>query len=423
MRRFSPIPAALALVIVMAMAALLYCPEAFAQETQKAKAKWNFLIFLNGANNLYPYGPLTINQLKKIGSTDDVNIIILRGFMRKPSQKLLVKKGGVEVLETIERVDMGDYKELVKFVKWVHENYPAEHYILDIWNHGLGWKKKHGPATKGISTDDVTGNYITTAQLGEAMRAIRNVIGKNLDILAMDACNMQMAENIYELAGSVDYSVASEEIEPGTGWPYDKVAEPIVTNPRISPAQYAQAIVAVHKESYVNNKEEVTTISAVDISRFGAVFEKIEALSKELGARLGEPAVIAAVKKAAESVQKFDEGENIDLVHFCQLLNANIRDEKINRPADELINLVAAAPNRFVIANGTTGEAMKNAAGIAIYLPKAQIDPEYSKIIGFGKTSWAAFAAAYALTNPPAPPKPPAAAETPAAGEQNGGNE
>jgi len=380
--------------------------QAFAQEMTKAKAKWNFLIFLNGANNLYPYGPITINQLKKVGSNGDVNILILRGFMHQPSQKILIKKGSAEVLETIERVDMGDYKEMVKFVKWAHENYPAEHYFLDIWNHGMGWKKKHGVATKGISCDDVTGNYITTKQLGEATRAIRNIIGHNLDILAMDACNMQMAENIYELSGSVDYSVASEEIEPGTGWPYDKVAEAVVGNPSISASQFAKAIVEVHKQSYINNKEEVTTISAIDISKFGGVFEKIEALSKELGARIGDPAVITAIKKSAEMVQKFDEGENIDLVHFCQLLNSNVRDEKINRAAEELVNLAVAAQNRLVIANGTTGDAMKNAAGIAIYLPKKQLDPEYKTIINFGQTGWAAFVEAYALTTT-APAKTP----------------
>jgi len=410
------------IVIVVLIAFIMFSSAAaFAQQTivPKAKAKWTFLVFMNDVNNLYPYGPLTIKQLKKVGTTDDVNFIILRGFFSKtrPSQKILVKKGEVEVLETPGKVDMGDYKEMVKFVKWAHENFPAEHYLLDIWNHGAGWKKR-GERTKGISYDDNTGNHISTAQLGESMKMIKNIIGHELDILAMDACLMQMAEVHHELAGSVKFVLAAEEIEPGTGWPYDMVAEAVTGRPDMAPADFAKAAVAAHLKFYLKIKDSETTISAVDNMRYHLVHAKIEALASALLEKIGDTAVIEALKKVATNVQIFDDGDNCDLAHFCKLVNENITDEKINNAAREVIDILVSSASRVVIANATTGKIEENASGMAIYFPRNPMDPEYKKIIAFGKTAWANFVEAYCSargTFVPATPVTPTATVTPAA--------
>ncbi len=39
----------------------------------------------------------------------------------------------------------GDPAILTAFVSWVIENYPAEHYALDLWNHGSGWRATAEP--------------------------------------------------------------------------------------------------------------------------------------------------------------------------------------------------------------------------------------------------------------------------------------
>lgn len=416
----------LIVIAVLVIAILFSSATAFAQTVvPKAKAKWTFLVFMNDVNNLYPYGPLTIKQLKKVGTTDDVNFVILRGFFSKnrPSQKLLVKKGEVEVIETPGKVDMGDYKEMVKFVKWAHENFPADHYLLDIWNHGAGWKKK-GEHTKGISYDDNTGNHITTAQLGESMRMIRSIIGHELDILAMDACLMQMAEVHHELGGSVKYVLAAEEIEPGTGWPYDMVAESLTSRPDMSPADFAKAAVDSHLKYYLKMKDSETTLSAVDNMRYHLVHAKIEALASALLEKISDTKVIEALKKVATGVQIFDDGDNCDLAHFCKLLNENITDEKINNAAREVIETLVSSPAKIVIANANTGKVEENAAGMAIYFPRNPMDPEYKTIIAFGKTAWANFVEAYCAARgnftpvpPPAKPSASDAAGTPAPAE------
>ncbi|HNY10248.1 MAG TPA: clostripain-related cysteine peptidase, partial [Candidatus Wallbacteria bacterium] len=210
-----------ALIVVVLLSNVVFA-AGHANES-KAKAQWNFIVFLNGVNNLDTYGDKDVAEMKKIGSSADVNILVLQGHMSKPFQTLLIKKGSVEVINSGNTVDMGDYKELVKFVKWANDTYPAEHYLVDIWNHGAGWKNRDKKVFKGISYDDHSNNHMTTPQLGEAMKQIKAVIGHNVDVLGMDACLMQMMEVGYEVKDSVDFIAASEETEPGNGWPYDLV--------------------------------------------------------------------------------------------------------------------------------------------------------------------------------------------------------
>ena len=107
------------LVLLVALVAI--CMVAGSVFAAESKAKWTFMVFLNGDNNLDTFGDKDMVEMKKIGSSADVNIVVLQDHVSKPAQKLYVKKGGVDVLETIGKIDTGDYKEMVKFVKWASE--------------------------------------------------------------------------------------------------------------------------------------------------------------------------------------------------------------------------------------------------------------------------------------------------------------
>ncbi len=383
------------LVVLVAM--ILSMNAAFAQsEDTKAKAKWTFIVFLNGDNDLDPFGEKDLTEMKKVGSTPDVNIVVLQDRFKKPARKLIVNKGAVQVLEEVGEIDMGDYKELVKCVKWAHEKYPAEKYLVDIWNHGAGWKKSRAKQVfKGISYDDQSGNHITTPQLGEAMKQIKGVIGHNVDVLGMDACLMQMMEVGYEVRDAVNYIAASEETEPGNGWPYDLILGPLVKNPGMSASELAVLTVQAYKQGYSSNKNENTTQSAVDCSKFDAVCAKLDNFANAMLAKLSDAKVKAGLKKAASAVQVYAYDDNCDLGHFCQLVNANVKDDAINKAASELLAVLVSVPSKLVLANSITGPGgVKDSTGLAIYLPKSSVAPNY-KTIMLGKTAWANFINAF----------------------------
>ena len=174
--------------------------NAFADPSAQPK-EWTFLIYLNGNNNLDSFGKMNINQMEKIGSTAKVNIVVQWASLENgKTKRLYITKDSdtttvtSKIVEEMGQVDMGDYHSVINFVKWGAENYPAQHYFVDIWDHGSGWHFKPGETMKDISWDETTGNHITTEQLATALSESSKIIGHKIDIYGSDACLMAMVE-------------------------------------------------------------------------------------------------------------------------------------------------------------------------------------------------------------------------------------
>src|SRR4029079_1837579 len=128
--------------------------------------QWTFLIYLNGNNSLDEFGPMNLNQAETVGSTDQINIVVQWASESAGTVKrLLVKKDNdpkkvtSPIIQDMGKVDMGDYNSLVDFVKWGAANFPAQHYFIDVWDHGSGWHSKmRSEITRDISIDETTGN-------------------------------------------------------------------------------------------------------------------------------------------------------------------------------------------------------------------------------------------------------------------------
>ncbi len=325
-----------------------------------AKKEWTIMVFLNADNNLDPYGVEDMKEMAKIGSSDFANIVVLIDREKGPASLNYIEKGKITLLKEMGEIDMGDYNVLVDFVKNTAAAYPANHYAVIVWNHGSGWKDGNGAIIKGISYDDESGNHITTNQLTTACRQIKAALGKNLDIFAFDACLMQMAEVAHAMPG-VDYIVASEEVEPGAGWPYDGVLSGLTKTS--TPAQFAAHIVKAYAASYNGGSQgsSSTTQSALEMKNYGAFKDAIDGFAK--AAMAGNYAT--QFKDALNKVQKFYYRTNIDLPHFVELLKVSINDVGFQTACDKLL----AASAKLIIANGLSGYSTKNAKGLAIYFP------------------------------------------------------
>jgi len=154
---------------------------------------WTVAVFLNADNNLDPFGVEDQEEMSRVGSNANLNIVTLIDRERGPAQINYIEKNNIVKIKDMGELDMGNYNEFVKFARFIKENYPAKHYSFSIWNHGSGWKNKNVNAIfRGISYDDSSNNHITNAQLTNATAEIAKVLGQKIDILNMDACLMQM---------------------------------------------------------------------------------------------------------------------------------------------------------------------------------------------------------------------------------------
>jgi hypothetical protein len=62
-----------------------------------AVKEWNFLVFLNGKNNLDRFGADNINQMETVGSSKDLNILVQWASNRNgDTRRLLVRKDADE---------------------------------------------------------------------------------------------------------------------------------------------------------------------------------------------------------------------------------------------------------------------------------------------------------------------------------------
>lgn len=276
------------------------------------RSKWTVLVFLNAANDLYLYSDPNVNQMERVADNPDLRFVLQwkqsRSIFQDSSftgtRRYLVKPDATPsvVSELIQDmgpdVDMGDPQVLNDFITWGQTNYPADHYVLVLWNHGSGWKRgdDDGPPVRAFSFDDETGSSIDTWEIPAAMA------GKKVDIVAWDTSLMQMLEVAYELRTYVDYIAGSEESPPGEGYPYDLVFKPFRDNPSASPAALSKGFVDGMLAYTPYNTRKITQ-SVIDTSKLDEVATALSDLGTSLIAN--NAAVATAVKSARANAQSY----------------------------------------------------------------------------------------------------------------------
>ncbi len=368
----------------------------------KAIKDWTVLVFLNADNDLDRYGVTDVNEMEKVGSTDRMNVVVLLDRQYGVARKLYITKDSDEnnitsqVVEELGDYDMGSYKNLVDFVAWGVKNYPAKHYVVDIWNHGSGWWKNRAITIKGISYDDQSGNHITVPQLGEAMASIYQILGKRLDILAMDACLMQMAEVCYEFKDYVRFCSASEDSEPCDGYTYDDFLGALAKDPSMD----ASVLVKVMAQSYTAHyaaKNESCTQSVLDLTQLDSFIAKLNQLCAKLNGLMPDKTVVAAIRNQVRvNAQAFYLKTNIDLGHFLTLVQNNVKNVEVQALAAEALALYGAGQNPLISGNYINGASMKNATGLAIHFHSTMIPGKDYETNKFAReTNWLPFLKTY----------------------------
>jgi hypothetical protein len=326
----------------------------------------------------------------------------------------------------LPETNTGDARTLEEFVLWGVNEYPANRYLLVLWNHGSGWNDENiyeitraarvaadfvtptdsrGIATQGGArkaifrntivampeTADFTGDrgilYDDTAKdfldNNELKTVLANVAtkrsGARLDILGMDACLMSMVEVAYQVRNSCAVGVGSEETEPMDGWPYHTILAELAKKPAMTPAQLAKTIVQKYIASYDRGYfSENATQSALDLSRIEPVAQAVDRLAAALLAQIGDPAILMAVDDAQVTSQKFrQEKDYVDLVDFCRKLKARTQAKApiIAAAAGEIVSLLKPGQNRPLLTARAVGSEVQRAAGLSIFFPPKGCDP------------------------------------------------
>ncbi len=373
--------------VVFALTIFSLTATAKVQSLPLPEKEWTFLLFLNGHNNLSSFGHMNIKDMEKSGSTDQVNMVVEWGKSDDvKTHRFLVEKStdpskvSSPMLMSRPNVDMGDYKNLVDFVKWGAENFPAKHYFVAVWNHGSGWHFQdmaHGKLAatdmtklsspihiNDISYDDNSGHHITTEQLGVAMSDIKTILGRNVDIYGSDACLMQMIEVASEMKDSVNYFVGSQDLEPGAGWPYAPFIQKWTATPTMTPAEVSVLLSKEYLKSYskggVYGQDDVT-FSAMDVTKLDALNASTTALVTHLKSM--DAASLKKVKVAAAASQDFYYSDYKDLGDFLK------RIEALQINADQVLISQVKSDLAAVVLSTDNSSSFAGATGLSIWMP------------------------------------------------------
>jgi hypothetical protein len=258
--------------------------------TPAPKAKWTVLVYLNAANDLFSFSGPNVDQMERAAGNPQVRMIV----QWKQSQRLfpqasfdgtrryLVKPNGSsgvqsQVIQDLgSSVDMGSAQSLHDFVLWGKTYFPADRYVLVLWNHGNGWRRKlKKPDGRAFSYDDDTHNAIQIWQLPKALQ------DQKIDIIAWDCSLMQMSEVAYEVRANAKYVVGSEESPPAAGFPYDVALSKFRDTPDMSSSELAKSFVdAMNTEpGYQSSAIEE---SVIDTSKLTQLSTAVDTLASQL---------------------------------------------------------------------------------------------------------------------------------------------
>lgn len=301
-----------------------------------APAKWTVIVFMNAANNLWPYSTLNMNQMEKVAQNPDVRFVVewkqstmvdpgssfnsTRRYLVKPDTTTAIASQLVQDLGP--GYDMGSAAHLLDFINWAKARYPAQRYCVVIWNHGNGWKRSPGQEEpKGASYDDETGNHIDTWQFSQAL-------GSGVsDILAWDASLMQQLEVNYEIRGKAHYIVGSEESPPAAGYPYETIFAHFRDNPDDATLNLAKAFVDETLAWYGSTNK--ITQSVIDPTQLPNLATQTSALADALIANVGSlGAIVPQVRSTAQTYS--DSGLN---GHYRDLYDVCLKLEGLGPPA------------------------------------------------------------------------------------------
>ncbi len=350
------------------------------------KTKWTVMIYMDGDNSLSSASITDLNDVEKVGSTNNINMVVERDTSSDTTKRYYIIPGQSILLKDLGELNMGDKQTLIDFAHWVIFSYPANHYMLILWNHGGGFKKRF-LITRNIFTD-VTSNdaSMSIPDLADALSTIKQEIGYKIDIVGIDACLMGMLEVAYEIKDLANFMIASENTEPYDGWPYKDILEFFKDNiDRVSENDLCKNIVADYIASYGPYDE--ATLSAIDLTKVSDLEVAVNNLSNDLINDLNQDN--SSLKNILQTtiynnVQRFDDGSYpgisaqddsyVDLYDLMSLIKEDLPNYQID--AQKVIDTIKTT----IIANGNTGGPVGKSYGISIWFPNPNNYSNYNWI-------------------------------------------
>jgi hypothetical protein len=337
--------------------------------------EWTIMVYMAADNSLAAQGIFDIDEMEAAGTNAAVQTVVQAEFSKdviaqyngcdascfhRPNFntfRYAVTGQGANVIgpngsaDDIGNVDMTSSSQLQAFVQWAKTNFPANHYLLVLWNHGGGYTgliQDQTSAGSNLMTLDAMKNGLTGAGA--------------VDVIDFDMCLMAGYETLVKLTGLASFAVFSEEVVPGEGNPYTSIIDAIQANPTMDGRTLASTLVDRFNASYQGNKAS-TTKSAYDLAGFASFETALNDLATTLQG--GLPGLGSTISQAASVSQKFTIAELTDLVNFLDSLNVRVAGQAALQAQIAALKTQATAAAFRINTQARTGTGSTQQGGVA----------------------------------------------------------
>jgi hypothetical protein len=406
--------------------------------------KYTIMVYIAADNDLHYFAWNNIKQLAK-GANEHVHIVVQLNEpgANKKTQRYLIEKNKAILLnkEDKTKLNSGDPKTLLDFCCDTIEMFPAEKYILDLSNHGSGSIDRKAARLanttdlfylnptnmmleldrkieyldymqqneiksihKGICFDETFRSYLTNKQLQQVLEEVskKTLGGDKISMVWMDACLMAGLEVAALLKSCCKYLIASQEVELGPGWRYDKVLKPFCHGHVMKEEEFASHIVKAYEETYANITNEYT-LSALRLNKIEEIEKNVDLVGSllEICLEHQESNYTKKTIKKCKNKITFEEPSYMDLATFYTRLISSMADIKINPLYNSTKESLLVELDRGLrliqqsVVENVAGNNVLYAQGVSIYLPERGVHHSYLHS-DFAKTNrWANFINAY----------------------------
>jgi Clostripain family. len=343
-------------------------------ENKKVPATTTVLIYMIGSDLESCQGRATadINEIINAKSSPSTNIVLQSGGTSNwknnwmtdgKTQRFFVEENNLKQIETLEQEKMTDAASLTNFIRWASATYPADRYILILWDHGDG-------TLGGFGRDELNGNK--TMRLGVLRQALFDA-GIHFDLIGFDACLMSTLETAYALCTYGDEMISSEELTPACGWYYTTWLNVLAETPGIANKALAKLICDSFTFHAGIEANSVTTISVLQLDRIKWIYQSLNDLFELM---VTDKALTDAFNQAIKGATVFGKSDGgydqFDLIKVME--DFGLSDSQ---------KVIATVRNAIVYSRNSP--SVSDANGLAFYVPYQHF-MEYATVYADMKT-------------------------------------
>jgi hypothetical protein len=336
-------------------------------------AKWTVLVYMAADNDLAEFADSDLVEMERIGSNSDLSIIVQVDKPYIGGRRIGVVKDTFLTYGDLGLIDMCDWQTLYNFLDWGFREFPADRYLVVLWDHGTGWTAQ---PRRSFGSDQSSGNQLGIAN-GDFQKAIRylyNSVGRKVDLFTFDACGMQEIEIGCEIKDYAKVMMAVQGAWPLKGFPYDKIMQVIRDNPGINETDLAARMTRLCRDEYVGT--QANAVSAVRLDRFAKLERDWSDFAAETMRGTPDPS-LRGVRDGVQTIppSSVDPRPTDDFVDLGDLLN-RLADLY---PGKRMENLLADYRNA-VVESAYWGDSFARATGLTVWFPYGY--PHFKELVG-----------------------------------------